>query len=137
MQYFKAKQKKCSNGKEIKYTNQPEIQNYLLPNDIFTLEKQRKLFKFRSRMNFLPSNFPSSNPKVACEAPCKKKLTNKHLYKCKILNKSEPNRLNYKKIFNGSIEKKNEVLSVINSKYEKWRKNYEYLIPKKMKIPNN
>ena len=55
IQYLKAKQRKCSKGKEINFSNLPKIQDYLLPNDIFTLEKQRKLFKFRSRMNFLPS----------------------------------------------------------------------------------
>ena len=128
MKYLKAKQKKCSKGKEIIYSNKPEIQDYLLPNDKTTIEMQRNLFKFRTRMNDLPSNFPSSSSDLKCEKPCNEKLTNEHLYECQILNENEPNRLNYRKIFNGTTDNKNEVLSVINDKYEKWKNKKEKLI---------
>ena len=67
MKYLKAKQKKGRKGKEINYNDQPEMQDYLLPNDLITLEKQRKLFQFRTRMNFLPYNFLSTNSKFNCE----------------------------------------------------------------------
>ena len=89
---------------------------------------QRNLFKFRTRMNDLPSNFPSSSSDLKCEKPCNEKLTNEHLYECQILNENEPNRLNYRKIFNGTTDNKNEVLSVINDKYEKWKNKKEKLI---------
>ena len=132
MKYLKAKQQKSSKGKEIKYKNQPEMQDYLLPNELLTLEKQRKLFKFRSRMNFLPSNFPSSNSKLECESPCNKNLTNKHLYECKLLNENDQNEQNYEKIFNGTIDEKNRDLSVLEKKYEKLKK-YNVNLQKLMK----
>ena len=69
-----------------------------------------------------------------CEAPCTKKLTNKHLYECKTLNENEQN-INFRKLFNGTIENKNKVLSVLDEKYEKWKKINEILISKnKIKI---
>ena len=43
-------------------------------------------------------------------------------------NKNEPNKLNYTKIFNGTAENKNEDLSVMNDKYEKWETKNEQLI---------
>ena len=122
MKCLKAKQKKGSQGKIINYDNQPEMQEYLLPNDLLTLETQRKLFKFRTRMNFLPSNFPTTNSKLNCEGPCNNEITNEHLYDCNILDENDENELNYRDIFNGTIENKKRVLSVMETKYEKLKK---------------
>ena len=73
-------------------------------------------------MNFLPSNFPSTNSKLNCEAPCNKEITNEHLYDCKFLKENYQNELNYKEIFNGTIKNKTKVLSVMETKYENLKK---------------
>ena len=40
-----------SKGKGIEYGEELKCQGYLLPNTILTLEEQREIFSYRSRMN--------------------------------------------------------------------------------------
>ena len=116
-EYLKGKIK--TKGNEILYSEYPEIQEYLLPYDSLTLEMKRKMFKFRTRMNMIPANFSSTNFELMCETPCNKKITNEHIYECKILNENEQNELEFKKIFNGTINEKIKVMNIMNEKYEK------------------
>ena len=105
MAYLKGKIK--TKGKEILYSEYPEIQDYLLPYDSLTLELKKKMFKFRTRMNVIPANFSSTNLDLMCETPCIEIITNEHIYECKILNK------------NGKINEKIKVIFIMNEKYEK------------------
>ena len=119
MAYLKGKIK--TKGKEILYSEYPEIQDYLLPYDSLTLELKKKMFKFRTRMNVIPANFSSTNLDLMCETPCNEIITNEHIYECKILNKKEQNEndIKFNKIFNGTINEKIKVINIMNEKYEK------------------
>ena len=117
IEYLKGKIK--TKGNEIFYSEYPEIQDYLLPYDSLTLDMKRKMFKFRTRMNIIPANFSSTNFDLMCEKPCNEKITNEHIYECKILNENEQNELEFKKISNGTINEKIKVMNIMNEKYEK------------------
>ena len=136
--YLKGKIK--TKGKDIIYSEYPEIQDYLLPYDSLTLEFKRKMFKFRTRMNMIPANFSSTNLDLVCETPCNEKITNEHIYECKILNQKEKheNEIEYKKIFNGTIIEKIKVMNIMNEKYEKWKLKSQSLLKQfEQKITKN
>ena len=50
-QYLLSKIK--SKGKEIVFKKNLQCQIYLLPNNILTVQEQRAIFAFRTRMNFI------------------------------------------------------------------------------------
>ena len=92
LQYLQSKIK--SKGKEIPY------QNNLLPNNILSLQEQRAILSFLTRMNPLKYNYSSNNTLEHCK--CGREMTNIHLYECKMLDKSE-RTVDYSKIFNGRL----------------------------------
>ena len=98
VQYLKSKIK--SKGKEIQYGNSLMCQGYLLPNSFLTLQEQRTIFAYRSRMNNLKYNYSGTNILEKCQ--CGKDMTNPHLYECIMLNESE-RTVKYSRIFNGRI----------------------------------
>ena len=98
VQYFKSKIK--SKGKEIQYGNNLMCQVYLLLNSFLTLQEQRAIFSYRSRMNNLKYNYSGTNILEKCQ--CGKDMTNPHLYECTMLNESE-RTVEYSRIFNGRI----------------------------------
>ena len=59
VQYLKSKIK--SKGKEIQYGNNLMCQGYLLPNSFLTLQEQRAIFSYRSRMYNLKHNYSGTN----------------------------------------------------------------------------
>jgi hypothetical protein len=89
-----------SKGQEIKYGQKLECQGYLLPNNILTLQDQRDIFSYRSRMNKLEYNYKGNNIEEKCY--CGKDMTNIHLYECQVLNNSE-RKVQYSKIFDGRL----------------------------------
>ena len=125
-----------SKGNNIIYNKFPETQGYLLPIDSLSLDMKRKMFQFRTRMNMIPSNFSSTNLDLMCEQPCDEKITNEHIYECKILNKNEQNELDYKKILNGTINEQIKVMNIMNEKYEKFKSKHEEFF-KKFEKKNN
>ena len=46
-----------SKGKEIVYKNGLQCQTYLLANSVLTINEQRAIFSFRTRMNYLKNNY--------------------------------------------------------------------------------
>ena len=74
------KKKIKTKANNILYSEYPEIQDYLLPYDSLTLDTNRKMFQFRTRMNPIPSNFSSTDVDLFCEEPCNEPLTNEHIY---------------------------------------------------------
>ena len=51
-----------SKGKEIMFGKKLQCQSYLCPNVLLTLQEQRDIFSYRSRMNQLEYNFQGINP---------------------------------------------------------------------------
>ena len=70
-------------GKEIPYRNNLKFQQYLLANNILTLQDQRAIFSFCKRMNNLKDNFSSTNTLEHCK--CGSEITNIHLDECNML----------------------------------------------------
>jgi hypothetical protein len=98
VQYLVSKIK--SKGKELSYGNMLKCQGYLMPNNTLTLQEQRAIFSYRSRMNNLKYNYSGTNILEKCQ--CGKDMTNPHLYECTMLNQSERN-VEYSRIFNGRL----------------------------------
>ena len=102
------KKKIKSKGKEIIYGDL-KAQNYLLPNNILTLEEQREIFRYRTRMNKLKCNFSN---KYIDFCQCKSALNNEHLYKCNVLN-SEVKKYEYNSLFNGTIKEQKYIVNIL------------------------
>ena len=98
LQYLQLKIK--SKGKEIPYKNNLKFQEYLLPNNILSLQEQRAIFSFRTRMNHLKYNYSSTNTLEHCKYGSE--MTNIHLYEYKMLDNSE-RTVDYSKMFNGRL----------------------------------
>ena len=96
-----------SKGKEIIYT---EIQTdeYLLPNNEITIEKQGKIFAIRHRMIDIPANFIAKE-KNYNKCFCNEIEEMKHIYECKFLNKRSPD-IKFEHIYHGTISERKKIL---------------------------
>ena len=108
--YLKSKIK--SKGNEIEYGEDLKCQAYLLPNNILTLEEQRIIFSYRSRMNQLKYNFQGTNYPEQCK--CGTLITNEHLYYCKLLNNNKIVDLKYENICNGILQDQQTIIHILN-----------------------
>ena len=58
-----------------------------MPNNILTLQKQRAILSFCTKLNHLKYDYSSTNTLEHCK--CENKMTNWYLYECKWLDNSE------------------------------------------------
>ena len=87
--------------------------DYLLTNDILSIDEKKELFSIRCQVNPLPCNLGEVR---LCETGCGHTLTNSHILECIILNEGKTH--NYDKLVNGALEEMKELLVI-------WRKNIE------------
>ena len=113
-QYLLSKIK--SKGKEIVYKKNLQCQTYLLPNNILTVQEQRAIFAFRTRMNFIKNNFKGNNSIEYCQ--CESEMTNKHLYECILLNNSEK-KIPYETLFEGRLCELKYIVNILLENQEK------------------
>ena len=117
-QYLKEKQ--GSKGKENVY-NELCMAEYLLPhNNKLTIVEKQNLFKVKNRMVWIPANFPKPNTEYKCICGQKEDMT--HVYNCKILNNGLEPKLEYQKIYRGTISEQIEVFRKFESNMEKREK---------------
>ena len=105
-----------SKGQEIVYGAKLECQGYLLPNKILTLEEQRDVFSYRSRMNNLKYNFKGNKIEEKCQ--CGEDMTNSHVYVCHALNNSK-RKVQYSKIFDGRLYELKYVITILRKNLKK------------------
>ena len=105
-----------SKGKEICYKKDLQCQTYLLPNNILTVQEQRAIFSYRTRMNNIKNNFKENNLVEYCQ--CESELNNKHLYECMVLNNSVKN-IPYETIFEGRLCELKYIVNILKENQEK------------------
>ena len=67
-------------------------------------------------MNFIKNNFKGNNSNEYCQ--CESEMTNKHLYKCIFLNKSEK-KIPYETIFEGRLCELKYIVNILLENQEK------------------
>ena len=111
--------KRGSKGLEINYPHL-EMAAYLLPNSVFTIENQRKLFEIRNKMSDIPSNYcATENNKSKCV--CGHSENMKHIYSCNYLNNEETD-IRYEKVYSENIFEQNMILRRFENNFEERRK---------------
>ena len=124
LKYLKSQIKR--KGKEIKYKTL-ELQDYLRPEANLNIKEKKSIFKIRTRMIDIKENFKNKHKNFKCDA-CKlkginKTETQKHIYKCKELNKTEhPTSTKYKEIFRNDIKQMKKIHDQIKRNLEKRNK---------------
>ena len=113
-QYLLSKVK--SKGKEINYRSLFQCQEYLLPNNFLTLNEQREIFSYRTRMNKLKYNFSGNNDKEFFEYGVE--MTNLHLYECLKLNRNNKT-VPYVKIFERRPCEMKSILNILQQNQAK------------------
>ena len=99
--------KRGSKGIEIDYPY-IEISEYLMPNNLLTIDDKRKLFSIRNKMENIPSNFSSKQNNVS-KCFCGETEDMKHIYVCKYSNDEEI-LVEYEKIFCGNLSEQSIIL---------------------------
>ena len=103
--YLIGKQK--SKGKENKYEDL-SMSEYLLPtNKTLTIAEKQTMFSVKNRMIRIPANFPK--PKTEYNCVCNEKEDMQHIYYCEILNKGRSTKIEYEKLYNGTISEQIEI----------------------------
>jgi hypothetical protein len=107
------KEKQGSKGKENVYKNL-SMAEYLLPyNNKLTIVEKQNLFSVKNRMVWIPANFPKPNTEYKCI--CGRKEDMIHIYNCKILNNGSETKLEYQKIYTGTISEQIEIFRKFES----------------------
>ena len=86
------------------------MQNYLKPNDTnIRLEEAQEIFKMRSRMSEVKTNFKGKYEDFECKVcDTKEYETQQHILECKILNKTKARNNvppDYEELFSRNVEK--------------------------------
>ena len=105
-----------SKGKEIVYQKNLQCQTYLLPNNVLTIQEQRAVFSFRTRMNCLKNNYKGNNVVEYCQ--CDSEISNKHLYECMVLNNTKK-KVPYETIFEGRLCELKYIVNILLENQEK------------------
>ena len=84
------------------------MSDYLLPtnNELTILEIQR-LFAIKTRMEWIPSNFPKPEVEYKCECGLREDM--RHIYNCELINYKQKPRHDYDKLYTGNVAKQIEV----------------------------
>ena len=107
---------------------------YLMPNNSNLSNNDKKLmYGIKNRMINLFENFPSKKLQMFCLAGCNELESINHLYKCKIINQTEPN-ISYQKIYNGTIEEQVKIFQIIKQNLKEREK---YDVNLKRKLPSD
>ena len=107
-----------SKGNQINYGNKLNIQSYLMPNNVLTLEQQRDIFNYRSEMNPLKNNFKGD--KIIQYCVCLQVMENKHLYYCEILNNGRKINHIYEDILNGTLHQQKDIINILTENMKKF-----------------
>ena len=103
--YLKGKQ--GTKGKENNHKDL-SMAEYLQPaNNLITIEEKQRIFSMKNRMTNIPANYPKPNQEYTCY--CGKKEDMIHVYNCEILNNGRKPKLEYEKLYNGTIIQQIEV----------------------------
>ena len=113
MKYLKLHIK--SKGKEIEY-HEIELRYYLSSDSNLTVQEKKELFKMRTRMTEVKSNYKNRYESLNCDK-CEKnnkfnEETQEHVYKCREIKK---NTKIFEKIYTNTYE--TETLKVIIKEY--------------------
>ena len=94
------------------------MSDYLLPtnNELTILEIQR-LFDIKTRMEWIPSNFPK--PEVEYKWECGLREDMRHIYNCELINNKQKPRHDYDKLYTGNIAEQIEVFRKIEINLER------------------
>ena len=110
---------KLSKGKDMKY-EEPKTQQYLMPGNCLNIQDMRRILQIRIRDSPVKSNYQTAFTDTSCPAlGCKEKETQKHLFEssCWIrkedLTSVHSNAVRYSDIFESSVQKQFEVMSII------------------------
>ena len=99
--------KQGSKGSEIIHADL-SMSDYLLPtNNELTVTEKQDLFAMKTRMVWIPSNFPKPEEDYYCVCGLREDM--RHIYNCEIMNNKQKPRHDYDKLFSGNIEEQIEV----------------------------
>ena len=104
---FKELTKKKENHSKVmslKHKNL-EMQKYLKPNKIATIEESQEIFKMRSKVTDVKGNFKGKYDSIECNF-CNEDELQKHIMECKVINenKKHENFLKYEDIFEQNVQ---------------------------------
>ena len=100
--------KRGSKGSEIEY-NKLEMASYLLPNNEYEIDEQRYVFRIRNKMVDIPSCFTATE-KNKSKCHCQQTEDIEHIYKCKYLNKNDPDEP-FRNIFSEDLIEQKKVFA--------------------------
>ena len=104
-------------GKEIDY-QELSMEEYLLPeNRTLSIIEKQKLFEMKNKMTNIPSNFSKSNMKYECY--CGNEENMKQIFYCKSLSDGKEQKIEYEKIYNGTVTEQREILSIFERNMKK------------------
>ena len=107
---------KCrSKGKENIYS-ELSMAEYLLPENKITISEKQRLFSVKNRMIKIPSNFPKSKTEYTCQ--CGMKEDQEHIYNCETYMNEKKNRIEYEKLYTGTISEQVEVFRILENNLE-------------------
>ena len=87
-----------------------EMQKYLKACNIkIKQEEAQEIFKLRSRVSNVKSNFKANYETLECEACHNEEESQKHIINCKILNEKLENVPEYEEIYDGNVKIKVEI----------------------------
>ena len=94
------------------------MEEYLLPeNRTLSIIEKQKLFEMKNKMTNIPSNFSKSNMKYECY--CGKEENMKHIFYCKSLSNGKEQKIEYDKIYNGTVTEQKEILTIFERNMKK------------------
>ena len=97
------------------------MQKYLQPNSSkISKDDAQLIFKLRCRVTNVKTNMKGKYEKLECRACNLEEESQKHIMECKILNHESDQKLEYEKVFNGTVSEKLKIA-------KKFRKNIEKL----------
>jgi hypothetical protein len=101
-----------------------EMQEYLCPSNVRSLELSKFLFSARTRMLDIGANFSNKyRNKVKCKLGCEELDTQQHLLQCSRLSENDlvqTNRIyKYDDLFSSQVEDQLAMASILSTKYKK------------------
>ena len=99
------------------------MQKYLKACNIrITQEEAQEIFRLRSRVSNVKTNFKANFDTYECEACFCEEESQKHILNCKILNKEYENAPEYEEIFDGSVKMQVEIAKIFLNNIRKREK---------------
>ena len=109
---LKALKETHSKVKNVKH-NTFEMQKYLKACNIkIKQEEAQEIFRLRSRVSNVKTNFKTNYETLECEACFTEEESQKHIVNCKILNEEVKKVPDYEEIFDGNVKMKVEIAKI-------------------------